>query len=86
MSSNVSSRERGQLAEHSSNYMKHLRTFQRPRLAGERLMTATELAGFLGLPRRSVYYWANKGVIPHVRIGRSLRFAPDQVREALGLN
>lgn len=49
-------------------------------------MTATELAGFLGLPRRSVYYWANKGVIPHVRIGRSLRFAPDQVREALGLN
>jgi len=55
-------------------------------MAGERLLTATELAAFLGLPRRSVYYWANKGQIPHVRIGRSLRFVPEHVREALGLN
>lgn len=62
------------------------KTFERPRMAAERLLTATELADFLGLPRRSIYYWANKGAIPHVRIGRSLRFVPEQVREALGLN
>jgi len=49
-------------------------------MAGERLMTATELADYLGLPRRSIYYWANKGSIPHVRVGRSLRFVPEQVR------
>src|SRR5690554_88822 len=50
-------------------------TFRRPQLAGERLMTAKELAEFLALPERRVYYWANKGVLPHVRIGRSMRFA-----------
>jgi len=60
-------------------------TFRRPQLAGERLMTAKELAQFLALPERRVYYWAGKGVLPHIRIGRSLRFEPGRVREALGL-
>jgi len=53
---------------------------------GERLLTAEELAQYLALPKRRIYYWANKGTLPHVRIGRSMRFVPEQVREALGLD
>lgn len=49
-------------------------------------MTAKELAEYLRLPERRIYYWAGKGTLPHVRIGRSIRFAPDRVREALGLD
>ncbi len=62
------------------------RAFERPRITQERLLTATELADFLGLPRRSIYYWANKGLIPHVRVGRSLRFVPEKVRRELGID
>lgn len=86
-SSNVSSRERGQPAEIPRQHVnKPRKTFERPRMAGERLMTAPELADYLGLPRRSIYYWANKGSIPHVRVGRSLRFVPEQVRRELGID
>lgn len=61
-------------------------TYRRPQLAGERLLTAKELAQFLALPERRVYYWAGQGVLPHVRIGRSLRFDAERVRQALGLD
>lgn len=55
-------------------------------MASERLLTAQELSEYLSLPVRRVYYWANKGTLPHVRIGRSMRFAPERVRQALGLD
>lgn len=59
---------------------------RRPREVGEPLWTADEVARYLNLPRARVYYWANKGVLPHIRIGRSLRFAPEQVRKFVGAN
>jgi len=42
-----------------------------PRLTNERLLTAEELARFLGLPRDRIRQWANVGVLPPVRIERS---------------
>jgi excisionase family DNA binding protein len=59
---------------------------RRPRAVGEPLWTADEVAQFLNLPRARVYYWARKGVLPHFRIGRSLRFAPEHVRTLIGVN
>ncbi len=38
-------------------------------------MTADEVARFLGLDRKTVYDYANRGVIPHRKLGRRLLFS-----------
>ena len=38
------------------------------------LVDASEIAHLVGLNRRSVIYFAGKGIIPCIRIGRHLRF------------
>lgn len=43
----------------------------------ERLMTAEEVAEFLRVNRFRVYEMARTGVIPVVRMGRQIRFAPN---------
>jgi len=46
----------------------------------ERLLTARELALMLGLRPERVRGLARTGLLPHVRLGRQLRFAPTVVR------
>lgn len=48
-----------------------------------RLLTAHEVAEQLGLALPRVYQLARDGDLPHVRLGRSVRFLPDQVLEFL---
>jgi excisionase family DNA binding protein len=50
-----------------------------------RLMTAAQIADQFQVSRRSVYRWAAAGFLPTVRIGsgRTVRFDPDAVSEAL---
>ena len=35
---------------------------------------APQLAQLLGVTRNTIYEWANEGRIPHLRMGRSIRF------------
>ena len=54
-----------------------LREVQRPLDLGvpERdVMTADEVAAFLGVDRNTVYDYANRGVIPHQRLGKRILF------------
>ena len=44
------------------------------------LMDVTQTAKHLGIPARQVYYYCSKGLIPHVRIGRTVRFSENQIR------
>lgn len=39
-----------------------------------RMLRVTEVATLLDLPEKRVYVLAREGVIPHVRLGRSIRF------------
>lgn len=49
----------------------------------EQYLTADEVAAMLRCSRRSVTNYATRGEIPHVRIGRLIRFRLSDV-EALG--
>ena len=44
------------------------------------LWTAAELAQYLNLRRRQVYILSRSGILPTVRIGRTLRFDPKQIQ------
>ena len=39
----------------------------------------TSLAERLGIKRSTLYAWAEEGSIPHLKLGRLLRFDPDEI-------
>jgi excisionase family DNA binding protein len=39
-----------------------------------RLLTPDEIAELLGVKKSTIYQWTHQGFIPHVKLGRSLRF------------
>ena len=39
----------------------------------------TTLAERLGIKRSTLYTWAGQGSIPHLKLGRLLRFDPDEI-------
>jgi excisionase family DNA binding protein len=45
-----------------------------------RLLDVEEVASVLGVGRWRVYELARAGVVPHVRLGRSVRFSEDLLR------
>ena len=50
----------------------------------EKLMSVEEVADFLGVPVNTLYQWRHKGTGPEAyRVGRFLRYDPDDVREWL---
>jgi excisionase family DNA binding protein len=50
----------------------------------EKLMSAEEVAEFLGIPVNTLYQWRHKGTGPDAfRVGRHLRYDPVAVREWL---
>jgi excisionase family DNA binding protein len=50
---------------------------------GSRLWTARDVAEMLGVPRRTVYEYARRGLLPHVQIGRHVRFIQRDLEEKL---
>ncbi len=44
-----------------------------------RLLTAKDVSTQTGIPQESVYRFAKAGLIPHVRIGRAVRFSPKAI-------
>jgi len=55
----------------------------RRRLTREDVMTATEVAEMLSLPKSTVYELARRGVLPCSRLGRAVRFLREDVEERL---
>jgi excisionase family DNA binding protein len=52
-----------------------------PRQKLERLLSADEVAEFLGIPVATLYQWRHKGCGPEAyRVGRHLRYDPLTVR------
>jgi excisionase family DNA binding protein len=43
------------------------------------LLNVTELSERLCIKRSTLYAWAEQGMIPHVKLGRLLRFDPDEI-------
>ena len=44
-----------------------------------KLETAEWLEDHVGIPRARAYELARQGILPHVRLGRQVRFVPEQV-------
>jgi excisionase family DNA binding protein len=44
-----------------------------------RLLTAAELASVLGVPRWRLYELTRAGLLPHIRLGRAVRYDPERV-------
>jgi excisionase family DNA binding protein len=43
------------------------------------LLNVTEVSERLSIKRSTLYAWAEQGTIPHLKLGRLLRFDPDQI-------
>jgi excisionase family DNA binding protein len=47
---------------------------------GEKLLSAQDVADFLGVPLKTLYQWRTKGTAPRaVKVGRHIRFRPADV-------
>ena len=46
----------------------------------DRLLSAQEVADFLGVPLTTLYQWRTKGTAPRaLKVGRHIRFRPEDV-------
>ena len=50
---------------------------------GRRFLTAKELESWLKIDAKTLYFYANQKMIPHVRIKSSVRFPADKIRKWL---
>lgn len=48
-----------------------------------RLMKAQEVADILQVKPSTVYTWVRQGRVPHIRVGRLIRFVAEQIEEFL---
>ena len=46
---------------------------------GSEVMTADQVAGFLGLDRKTVYDYANRGELPSQKLGKRVLFSRTQI-------
>ena len=54
-------------------------------LKGGDLIRPDELADGLKVAQATVYQWVKRGVIPHLQIGKCIRFNPQDIGEWLSL-
>lgn len=50
------------------------------------VMNANDVAAFLGVDRKTVYDYANRGAIPHRRLGKRMLFSRSALIQWLGSN
>ena len=46
-----------------------------------RLLTPEQVADLLGVKKSTIYQWTHQQFIPHIKLGRNVRFDQDQVIE-----
>ena len=49
-----------------------------------RLLTPQQIADYLGVKTSTIYQWTHQGFIPHVKLGRFVRFREKTVMEWIG--
>lgn len=49
----------------------------------DKLLTPQEIADCLGVKPSTIYQWTHQGFIPHVKVGRLVRFREQDVTEWL---
>lgn len=49
----------------------------------DRLLTKEEIAGYLHLSPRTIESWVSRGRIPHIKLGRAVRFDVKAIQEWL---
>ena len=49
-----------------------------------RLLNAQEIAILIGVKQSTIYQWTHQGFIPHVKVGKLVRFNVDSVMKWLG--
>jgi len=49
----------------------------------ERLLTIDELAKALTVKKSTIYQWVHLGLIPHIKVGRLLRFKEENIEKWL---
>ena len=47
------------------------------------LLTTKEVAARLGVSRGTIIRWVSERIIPHIRLGRTLRFDPNDIENWL---
>jgi excisionase family DNA binding protein len=52
-------------------------------LLSEPLLSAAEAGALLGIPRSSVYDYAKRGELPHVRVGKHVKFIRQDLERVL---
>ena len=52
-------------------------------LLSEPLLSGAEAGALLGIPRSSVYDYAKRGELPHVRVGKHVKFIRQDLERAL---
>lgn len=52
-------------------------------LLSEPLLSAAEAGALLGIPRSSVYDYAKRGELPHVRVGKHVKFVRQDLERVL---
>ena len=48
-----------------------------------KLLTAAEIADYLGVKQSTIYQWTHQGFIPHIKLGKFVRFKTDQIERWL---
>ena len=48
-----------------------------------RLLNAQEIAEFIGVQQSTIYQWTHQGFIPHIKVGKLVRFREDDVMKWL---
>ena len=51
-----------------------------------KLYDVRDVAEILGVKESKIYAWVDQGRIPHIRIGRLIRFTPEQINGFLNGN
>lgn len=46
----------------------------------ERLLTVEELSNYLSVSEDRIYQLTREGILPHCRLGRSLRYSPSAIQ------
>ena len=56
-----------------------------PKTTNYQLMTENEVSTYLHVCRRSLFNWRKAGLIPYIKLGKSVRFRVNEVEAALNL-
>jgi len=47
------------------------------------LQDVNDIAAMLGMTTKQVYYYCRQGTLPHIRLGRQIKFSGDQIQRWL---